>query len=378
METADNLYFKDVFDKTLNEIATRLNVAISGIHKQQKIYASKLNSFVIDTKSLRDGTQKSYFLKFQNPKHTRDELAGHSFLKNTIPTPNIILISDEYSWILYECISGDLMAEKMLKAREDGFKHFLDLEREKEFLLEKLHRKESWEIDFNSYLHTRTNKLFCDRLLGEQFKSFYFKDTIGSLFDRKIEINGRKFPNTTLEILGKIRERLNQSKNKRVSAIMGHGDAHHGNIIIEDGIWFIDSEYADIIPPYMEMAKPYYNDFIGTLFFHHQDQLKEYFEVVKLSDSNGVLCFEISCRKPMSPYLDITKVKIESRKETCNQSSDDFLTLNQYLILCHMLTKNPNAYSEHTKMLFVAFIALLDNFDPFRPDSIYDLLQQAK
>ena len=156
---------------------------------------------------------------------------------------------------------------------------------------------------------------------------------------------------------------------------MGQGDAHHGNIIVDKKIWFIDNEYADFMLPFMELAKPYYNDFIGTLFFHHHKTLNQYFQIKKFKDTGNKLIFRIRCPQKIDNFLKVTQIKLQERKRLVNKKTEDFLSLNDYLVLCHTLTKNPNNYSTKTKLLFLIFTVILAKFDLFNPGSIYDFLR---
>jgi hypothetical protein len=60
------------------------------------------------------------------------------------------------------------------------------------------------------------------------------------------------------------------------------------------------------------------------------------------------------------------------RKKFVNKKTKDFLSLNDYLVLCHALTKDPNAYPFKTRLLFLIFTVILAQFDPLDPESIYD------
>ena len=168
-----------------------------------------------------------------------------------------------------------------------------------------------------------------------------------------------------------IQEKYTPQADREVMAIMGHGDAHHGNIILNSKIWFIDNEYADFMPPFMELAKPYYNDFIGRLFFHHPKILNQYFQIDHFEEKNNQLVFKISYPQKMINSLAITQVKLQMRNKFVNNKTDDFLSLNDYLVLCHTLTRDPNAYPTESRLLFLVFIVILAQFDPFDPESIY-------
>lgn len=73
----------------------------------------------------------------------------------------------------------------------------------------------------------------------------------------------------------------------------------------------------------------------------------------------------------MTLRLEITKIKLDMRSSTVNKDSKDILSINDYLVLCHILTKNPNSYSPYRQKMFLFFTLILAEFDAFNPDSIY-------
>lgn len=368
------LFSQIVLKHSLAEIEKSLGVKVIRVERIIKIYGSKANSFLIKTISAKN---KSiiYFLKFSKKEDIKKEIESNQFLKRFLPIPKIILISKAFKWILFEYISGKLMAEKFLQIKnKKDLKLFCKIERQKEKLLSNLYYKSKIKINYNSYIKSRTNRLFYNRLFGERYKLFFAKSSnnISIYFDRKFVINNKEFPYTVNQILESIGRKYSLHNDRKVTAIMGQGDAHHGNIIVNKKIWFIDNEYADFISPFMELAKPYYNDFIGTLFFHHHKTLNKYFQISHFEDTGTRLVFKIKCPQKITNFLKITQIKLLERKKWVNKKTKDFLSLNDYLVLCHTLTKNPNNYPLKTRLLFLIFTVILAKFDPFNPDSMYD------
>ena len=244
-------------------------------------------------------------------------------------------------------------------------------------MLARLYGRPAKNLEYEAYIELYANQLFHQRLFGERYSSFYRNDrrNIARYFNRTFLINGRHFPYTINQVVENIRGKYSLAQSKIVRCYPGHGDAHHGNIILNGNkINFIDNEYAGFIPPFMELAKPYYNDFIGTLFFHHQKELEEYFPLKFSASSNGILAFSGLKFKKISHAIKITNIKLQKRKKWINGNTDDFLSLNDYLVLCHMLTKNPNNYGSRAQLIFLLFIVLLTEFDPLQPESLYSIL----
>jgi len=319
----------------------------------------------------------TYLLKFGRDKSIDDELKGDLCINGLLNTPKMVMSSkkklDGHEWILYEYMPGRLMIEELATLRENRkLIQFYELEKQKESYLAKLHVQTKSLIDYQDYIKSRGNKLFRDRLLGNRYKEFYETDqkNISSLFDRAVTVNDVRLPLTINQIVDGIKDKYNASHPNKIMGFIGHGDAHHGNIIIGEDIFFIDNEYADNTTPFMEFAKPYYNDFLGNLFFHKHKQLNQYFKVIGYKDTGTDINIRVNYSKPLGEYLEVTKIKLEARKDTANAKTEDFLSLNDYLFLCHILTKDPNKYPRTVQKLFILFAILLSTFDPHIPESI--------
>jgi thiamine kinase-like enzyme len=366
--------------RVLAEIEESLGAKIASIEKVTKIYGSNAESFLLTSHSARKEAT-TYFLKFEDGNRARREIAGTRFVEKLLPVPKIFAASQKRSsssgWILFERIRGKLMAEKYLNIKsESDFKSFCELEWQKEDLLKSLYSQPASKMNCSKYDALPANRLFRERLCGEQYENFFKrgKGNVSRYFDRRISINGHNFLLTITEIFESIREKYSAQGNKTVVAFMGHGDAHHGNIIVNHGLKFIDNEYAGFIPPFMELAKPYYNDFIGILFFHHHPTLDQHFRIEKFEDTGTKLLLKIASPKKITRPIKITQIKLSNREKWVNAATDDFLSLSDYLILCHALTKNPNTYPPNAQLLFLAFIEILAQFDPLDPESIYRFL----
>lgn len=377
IKSADNTVpFPLILKNIALEIEKSLHGKVMGIEKITKSYGASTNNYFIKV-SYKKAT-KAYFLKLNDKEAVEREGIGTRFIENYLPTPRVILLAQndrtDFSWILFEYISGELMVEKFLKiSSEKDRELFLDLEEQKEKLLNKLHSTARINLTRDGYIKARTNRLFYDRLFGERYKTFFAQGptNISSYFDHRIVVNNKKLPQTINQIFDSIREKYSLRCDQTISASTGQGDAHHGNIIINENVWFIDHEYADFIPPFMELAKPYYNDLIGTLFFHHHKKLTEYFRIDQFEDTGKQLILKVGCPKILTTFIEITKIKIRERRGLVNTRTKDFISLNDYLILSHTLTKNPNTYPAEIQLLFILYAAILSQFDPFEPESIY-------
>lgn len=365
---------------SFSEIERALHVEIVSIERVQKAYGSNANSFFIKTVGINN-KPVTYFLKFGRENNIDNELNGDNFVRGVINTPKVVLFSKKkffgYEWILCEYIHGDLMSEVFLKAvNKKELSDFFALEKKKENYLKKLNSERITTTDYANYIKFKNNELFRERFLGKRYKEFYNgkPNNISSLFNRNIFINGKSCDLTINKIMEKIKDKYKANRSMKIEAIKGQGDAHHGNILVNNDIWFIDNEYAGLTTPLMELAKPYYNDFLGTLFFHHNNILDKYFKITDYEDDGKNVHIKIKTSGQIRKYLEITRIKLLARKDVANERTQDLLSLNDYLILCHILTKNPNNYSQTTQKLFLVFIILLSLFNPYKPESIYSCL----
>lgn len=367
---------------SLNQIEAELQVEIIGISRIRKLYGANANSFLIKTLNNKDQEQ-DFFIKFEEPLKISEEIEGLVKIGNFLPVPKIVVssVSSNPSWVCSEQIEGQLFTENYLKSpRTDKINASLvEIEEEKEKFLIGMYAKTKGQISFDKYLSSKTNQLFYKRITGNRVQDFYFDknpNNISRYFDKKIVINGKIFDKTVNEVFKEILNKYENPKINNCTSYLGHGDAHHGNILLDTNqkVWFIDAEYSDNIPANMELSKPYYNDFLGELFFHYPDEFLERFELLSTRESEEELFIDLVANKKMVNRLAITNVKIETRKEFL-QAGSDFLDLKDYLFMCHTLTKNSNNYSDFLKMMFLAFSVIIMEFDPMDPESIYSFIK---
>jgi len=364
------------------EIENNLKVKVVTIKKVKKVYGSNTNSFEVKVRS-EHNEFFTYFLKFGRDKYINDELKGDTSIQGKLNTPRVILSSKRkflgYEWILYEHIEGSLMSEVFSNIRDQRqFNAFLKLEKSKELKLIALHSQLTGLLDYNSYIKSRANKLFHGRLVGRRYKEFYKKggNNISKMFNRKIILNGQVLPITIAQIISNIRNKYtNRDDTLRVEAILGHGDAHHGNIIVNDKIWFIDNEYAGATTPLMEIAKPYYNDFFGDIFFYGIKTLDKLLKIHSFEDDGTNINVKMEISREFQRYITLANIKLELRSKFVNGDTKDYISLNDYLFLCHILTKNPNKYSSKSQKQFLVLAIVIQLFDPHNPKSIYSFFK---
>lgn len=364
------------------EIERELKVKVVVMTKVKKAYGSNTNSFRVGVLT-EHNEYLMYFLKFGRNNYIDDELKGDACIQGKLNSPRAILSSKKkffgYEWILYDYIEGPLMSEVFSDIRnQKQFNSFIALERRKELKLVGLYSKQTGLLDYNRYIKSRANKLFFYRFTGQRYREFYKteKSNISNLFNRKIILNGQTLPLTVEQIIyNLLKKYTNHDDTLRVESILGHGDAHHGNIIINKKIWFIDNEYADVTTPLMEIAKPYYNDFLGGIFFGGIRMYNSLFRIDSFRDDGTDINSKITVSDEFQRFIEIASIKLKLRRHIVNKNTKDFISFNDYLFLCHILTKNPNDYSLRSQRLFLILAVVIQLSDPYDPESIYSFFK---
>lgn len=326
---------------------------------------------------LKTSDETFYFMKISqdNSLHEAD---GYKKLSAYLPLPKLKFtgIVLNKAIILYEYEEGvmmtDFFIEQIALNKADKF---IKIEDHKNKLLYDMYLSTKGKINYDKYITSKTNDLFQRRLLGERFESYYgHQSELNSLLNKNIILNG-KSKSKPIELINIIKKKYLKGNNiDDIDSVLGHGDAHHQNIIydeVRNEIRFIDYEYTDNIPIKMELAKPYYIDLLGTLFFFFEDDLLQYFEVQISETQLDSPKLNIRVKSLPSARIELTKNKIEYFNSILNEAVDP-LTLNDYLMMCHILSRNPNNYSLKAQYLFLGFIYAFNDFNPLDPNSLFE------
>ena len=318
------------------------------------------------------------FIKLGPESAIRNAVEHWQKISEYISTPEVTghIFNGEESVLVCDFVEGMQMTDMVLQAEEIGdFKIPSLIEERKNESLKRLYESTVRSIDVSEYECLPAQSLFRDRILGKRYTEYYGEGqkNIASFFEKPIIINGTKFDYTPTSIIESIKAKLQRPDNKHVLAHLGHGDAHHQNILIGSDRTpsLIDLEYSGATTPRMELAKPYYNDLIGTLFFFFQDSLERRLVLRDSNFTGRFFDFNIEYSGGLSGRVAIAQDKIAHFSALIN--ADDFLTINEYLIISHLTTRNPNTYSATSQRLFLALIPALYSFDPRRPASLFDV-----
>ena len=116
------------------------------------------------------------------------------------------------------------------------------------------------------YEYPAVQQLFYKRLCGPRFQDFY-----GGLNEsERFIVNGQD-----LGILG---EKLDMARqllapdNMMPFSVIGHGDAHNGNVFLGAKLQYFDPAYAGRMDPFLDLTKPiFHNTFARWMYFSEED-----------------------------------------------------------------------------------------------------------
>ncbi|HVX92710.1 MAG TPA: hypothetical protein VHA74_01195 [Candidatus Dojkabacteria bacterium] len=279
----------------------------------------------------------------------------------------------------YHYIKGELLTDILLNSQGNPKKENITLkhENDKNKSLLSMYKRTKVSVPYNKILRNKANDLFYKRLFGNRFDEYYKNAIFKELFAKKLVINGKKFSSVNT-IINRIKNKYCEIDiDKNVEAILGHGDAHHQNILIENtsnNIYFIDNEYNSLTSLNMEIAKPYYIDLLGNYFFFFNEQLLDIFEVEKYYINADSIEILIKLKSIPTLRVKTAENKISIFKNLLKKC-DDPIKLNDYLLMSHLLSRNPSLYAKKILPIFIAYIPIIASFNTLKPQDLFDVFK---
>lgn len=343
-------------------------------HKLFKLELISKNNISGDINFKVYRNREYFFIKIGNFIQINNYIKGTNTIDKYLNTPKILKYFNipffNKKIILQQYIDGNLLSYNMYTFSDDKN---IEIEKNKEQELIKLYNRNKI-LNFNDFKRERNCELFSNRLVGTRCNNFYF-NKINKNYNKNIYINNIKVLNI-LNIINTLLNKYNylSKENKKILTYLGHGDLHHGNIILSKNnkIFFIDNEYVSYVSLNSDIAKPYYNDLIGYLFFNKTKELESYFDISYKINNNDIFININSIKFPKN-RISITKEKINTRKQhlNFNQNKDSDFSINEYLLMCHLFTRNPNCYSEKTFIIFLIIANRLNTFNWNNPEDLF-------
>lgn len=338
------------------------------LERINNIYGTNRNVFKLKVNDLNN-----FFLKISNHNRKKEE----ERISNYLNTPNL-LFCEPSSWgniEIYEYIEGQLFTDLILEKQYTQKEHQIveRLEKKKNKSLLSMYLKTQQVTPYLDIINSKGNYLFYKRLTENRFKKYYNNTNLGKLFDKVLIINEFQYPSIK-EIIENIKYKYESiNLNFSVKTVYGHGDIHHQNIIVEKNtseMFFVDNEYNSQIPINMEIAKPYYIDLLGNYFFFFNETLLKMISVDNYQIYKDRIEIKLSTNFMPKLRLGITRNKIETFKNLLDVCNDP-ISVNDYLVMSHILSRDPNSYDKEVIPLFLAYIPILNSFNILKPDELF-------
>lgn len=138
------------------------------------------------------------------------------------------------------------------------------------------------------------HQLFWHRLAGERLKNFYVGKTVplpdgGQLtFEQLLrlhwQINGTRYPDTLGQLIERAIMLLNPAREGMT--VVGHGDAHFGNVFLEEQRTYLyfDPAFAGRHSPLLDIVKPLFHNIFATWMYFPHDIARELELTVQVKD----------------------------------------------------------------------------------------------
>ncbi|NEP41002.1 MAG: hypothetical protein F6K35_17955 [Okeania sp. SIO2H7] len=124
------------------------------------------------------------------------------------------------------------------------------------------------------------HQLFFHRLTGGRLREFYENTEIllpgntlqfEQLAEMKWRINGLEYQDTINELIHRAIALLNPEIGSNIPSIIGHGDAHNGNVFVDEykgELIYFDPAFAGRHSPFLDLTKPlFHNVFAMWMYF---------------------------------------------------------------------------------------------------------------
>lgn len=211
------------------------------------------------------------------PIHSSTQAGQHLLIYEVIESPSVF----DLSWTI-EQEGGDFAALQQAQNTEDDALY--------QRYLQTLETQSSTDA-----AKAPIHQLFWHRITGGRLSRFYDGQSItlpdgktyttDALFNAKWIINGQHYEDTIADII-KRGEHLLQPNQSDVS-IIGHGDAHNGNVFFTGDLLYFDPAFAGRHHPLLDLTKPlFHNVFAMWMYYPH---IKRDKTAITFSLKDGVL-----------------------------------------------------------------------------------------
>ncbi|PJF22134.1 MAG: hypothetical protein CUN56_07520 [Phototrophicales bacterium] len=217
------------------------------------------------------------------PIYSSTQAGQHLLIYEVIESPSVF----DLAWEI-EQMGGDFTALQAAQNREDAalferYTHTLAFQSSRDAAKAPIHQ------------------LFWHRITGGRLTRFYNGQTItlpdgatcttDDLFNATWIINGQRYEQTIYDIIEQAKHLLNP--NQSGISIIGHGDAHNGNVFFTGDLLYFDPAFAGRHHPLLDLAKP---------LFHNVFAMWIYYPKIKQQHTNITYHFEAGVMNVVHDY----------------------------------------------------------------------------
>ncbi|NEO99735.1 MAG: hypothetical protein F6K58_13865 [Symploca sp. SIO2E9] len=287
-------------DQDLQKIQTLQFTDIDAANKLLKAFFQSNLPFEVETVNVRPlavslnsingflttGDGKKLFFK----THVEPQSIIHEYYNSSIlaeagyPVIQPIFSSTEWGkqLLIYEFFDSPSLfnvARELETGQRQDLEQVVSIQQQADEELREIYLKTLQQLEAKEHASAPIHQLFYHRLTGGRFNSFYQGKNIilpteqinfDNLAQMQWVINGVKFQDTLDELVQLATKLLNPSRGK-VPSIVGHGDAHNGNVFIDTeqaSIIYFDPAFAGRHSPLLDLTKPlFHNVFAIWMYF---------------------------------------------------------------------------------------------------------------
>lgn len=145
------------------------------------------------------------------------------------------------------------------------------------------------------------HQLFHHRLTRGRFERFYGQDNVAvlphqtiatnDLWNIKWTINGKHYKDTLRQIIDRAIDVL--TPNQSQPAIIGHGDAHNGNVfLIDDALVYFDPAFAGSHSPLLDLVKPLFHN-VFAMWMYYPNEIASHLNIeTKVSGEHWQITYD--------------------------------------------------------------------------------------
>ncbi len=203
--------------------------------------------------------------------------------------------------VLYEIVSLPTLFDLLKKAEDEYLaakiespesKLLIDAQTDLEKTIFEIYKKNLQVINSHEHKKAALHQLFYNRLQDKGRLGLFYKNRTLNLPDYgkseiafekldqlKWRINGLLYENSLAEIIDRAKLQLNPLANESIAAAVGHGDAHNGNVFVNEAekkLYYFDPAFAGLHSILLDLVKPLFHNVFARWMYFPEEVSKEF------------------------------------------------------------------------------------------------------